>query len=81
MHTRYSSPVTKEKYGIAVTTDLLVRESGNDKKALISLYGTSVSELAWGQRYEQRLPFRTVSQLGPKNQTREPFNAISILLV
>ena len=58
MHTRYSSPVTKEKYGIAVTTDLLVRESGNDKKALISLYGTSVSELAWGQRYEQLLPVR-----------------------
>ncbi len=42
-------------------TDLLVRQSENDKKALIFLYGTPISELAWGLWYEQVLPVRTVS--------------------
>ena len=42
-------------------TDLLVRQSENDKKALIFLYGTPISELAWASGTEQVLPVRTVS--------------------
>jgi hypothetical protein len=42
-------------------TDLLVLQSENDKKALIFLYGSPISESARGLWYEQVLPVRTVS--------------------
>ena len=42
-------------------TDLLVLQSENDKKVLIFLYGSPISELARGLWYEQVLPVRTVS--------------------
>jgi hypothetical protein len=42
-------------------TDLLVRHSENDKKALILLYGTPILEFASGLWYEQVLRVPTVS--------------------